>query len=54
MRMRDLEEALEVEKSSHAEVSSRLELLKQKCGELERAYDHERDKSRDTGHKLTQ
>uniref|UniRef100_A0A673JCR4 Coiled-coil domain containing 171 n=1 Tax=Sinocyclocheilus rhinocerous TaxID=307959 RepID=A0A673JCR4_9TELE len=54
MRMRDLDEALEVEKNSHTEVSSRLELLKQKCGELERVYDHERDKSRDTSDKLTQ
>ncbi|XP_077086913.1 coiled-coil domain-containing protein 171 isoform X2 [Siphateles boraxobius] len=54
MRMRDLEGALELEKKGHAEVMSSLELMKQKFGEVERASAHERVRSHDLSHKLTQ
>ncbi|XP_065131794.1 coiled-coil domain-containing protein 171 isoform X2 [Paramisgurnus dabryanus] len=54
VRMKDLEDALRMEKTSHADVISSLELLKQKFGEVESAYAHERDQSQHIRQKLKQ
>ncbi|KAA0706482.1 Coiled-coil domain-containing protein 171 [Triplophysa tibetana] len=54
VKLKDLEDALGLEKSSHADAVSRLEMLNQKFSEVERAYTHEKGQSQHITHKLTQ